>query len=170
VKLSIFIATQQIQALRPAHFRRITMNIFLKSLTALLGITLGMNALAAVNYPTALKANHFNWQYDSNTGQIVELIDMYTDDAIVIPPSSEILTGPTAIKGFWAEILKGGISEYVIDTINLHIDGNTAHQTAYWEAHLTAANGETIHFDGTMTNVLERQDNGQWKIRMQSWN
>ncbi len=146
------------------------MNTFLKSLTALLGITLGMNALATVNYPTALKANQFNWQYDSNTGQTVELIDMYTDDAIVIPPSSEILAGPTAIKGFWAEVLKGGISEYVIDTINLHINGNTAHQTAYWEAHLTAADGKIIHFDGTMTNVLERQDNGQWKISMQSWN
>ena len=146
------------------------MNIVLKSLTALLGITLAMNALANVNYPTALKADLTNWQYDSNTGQTVELIDMYTDDAIVIPPTSEIITGADAIKGFWAEILNGGISEYVIDTINLHIDGNTAHQTAYWEARLTAANGEIIHFDGTMTNVLELQDNGQWKISMQSWN
>ncbi len=146
------------------------MSTLLKSLTALLGITLGMNALATVNYPTALKANYFNWQYVSSIGQTIELIDMYTDDAIIIPPSSEILTGPTAIKGFWAEILKGGISEYVIDTINLHIDGNTAHQTAYWEAHLTATNGEIIPFDGTMTNVLQRQDNGQWKISMQSWN
>jgi ketosteroid isomerase-like protein len=146
------------------------MNTFLKLLTVMLGISLGMNTLATVNYPTALKANHYNWQYDSIIGKTIELIDMYTDDAIIIPPTSEILTGTTAIKGFWDEILKGGVSEYVIDTINLHIDGNTAHQTAYWQAHLTAANGEIIQFDGTMTNVLERQENGQWKISMQSWN
>jgi ketosteroid isomerase-like protein len=30
--------------------------------------------------------------------------------------------------------------------------------------------GNVIHFDGAMTNVLERQDDGLWKIRMQSWN
>ena len=150
------------------------MNTLLKSLTTLLGLTLSMNALAIVNYPTVLKAdlkaNPFNWQYDTNIGQTVELTNMYTDEAILIPPTGEILTGPDAIKDYWAEVRNGGVSEYTIDTINLHIDGNIAHQSAYWQAHYMGANGEPVYFDGAMTNVLERQGNGQWKIRMQTWN
>jgi hypothetical protein len=71
VNLPIFIATQQILTLSKYTFRRITMNPFLKSLTALLGLTLGMNALATVNYPTALKANQLQYRPDGRADRYV---------------------------------------------------------------------------------------------------
>ena len=139
-------------------------------LIVMLAITYSVTVFASPGYPTSIKAGLLGWEYDSSNGETVNLLDMYTDDAVLIPPSSEIVTGPYAILAFWNEILRGGISEYEIDTINLHIDGDTAYQTAYWQSSFTSENGKVFHIDGTMTNVLQRQPNGLWKIRTQSWN
>ena len=140
------------------------------TLIALFGFTFSMSVLAGANYPIAIKAGNLGWEFNSSTGQKVSLLDMYTDDAVVIPPSSEILSNHSAIQSFWDEVRQGGIREYEIDTINLHVDGDIAYQTAYWQSSITADNGTVFHIDGTMTNVLERQQNGNWKIRTQSWN
>ena len=137
---------------------------------ALLGLSLSVNALAGTDYPTAIRTSDLGWEFASISGQTVRLLDMYTENAIVIPPTSEILSDPSAIEGYWAEVMASGVSEYVIDTVNLHVEGDVAHQTALWQASIMTEDGNVIHFDGAMTNVLERQDDGLWKIRMQSWN
>ena len=137
---------------------------------ALLGLSLSVNALAGTDYPTAIRTGDLGWEFASISGQTVRLLDMYTENAIVIPPTSEILSDPSAIEGYWAEVMASGVSEYVIDTVNLHVEGDVAHQTALWQASIMTEDGNVIHFDGAMTNVLERQDDGLWKIRMQSWN
>jgi ketosteroid isomerase-like protein len=138
--------------------------------SALLGLSLSVNALAGTDYPTAIRTSDLGWEFASISGQTVRLLDMYTENAIVIPPTSEILSDPSAIEGYWAEVMASGVSEYVIDTVNLHVEGDVAHQTALWQASIMTEDGNVIHFDGAMTNVLERQDDGLWKIRMQSWN
>lgn len=138
--------------------------------SALLGLSLSVNALAGTDYPTAIRTSDLGWEFASISGQTVGLLDMYTENAIVIPPTSEILSDPSAIEGYWAEVMASGVSEYVIDTVNLHVEGDVAHQTALWQASIMTEDGNVIHFDGAMTNVLERQDDGLWKIRMQSWN
>jgi len=146
------------------------MKILYTLCSALLALSLSCNALAGTDYPTAIRTSDLGWEFASTSGQTIGLLDMYTDNAIVIPPTSEILSNPSAIEGFWAEVMDSGVSEYVIDTVNLHVEGDVAHQTALWQASIMTDDGNVIHFDGAMTNILERQDDGLWKIRMQSWN
>ena len=146
------------------------MNI-LKPISALLLTTVLISGFSAeTNESSAITAIDSNWSEIFNAGQISALLDMYTRDAVVIPPSSEILSYQAAITSYWNELRNIGMGEYKIDTIDVLIEGNIAYQVALWEATLTTADGNTTQIDGSMTNVLQRQPGGRRKIHLQSWN
>ena len=100
----------------------------------------------------------------------MQLASLYVDNAVMMPPSSEILSDRGAIKNYWDNLREVGIDVYAISTVDLRIDGDTAYQTVLWDATRNAADGNVIQFNGNMSNVLERQKDGTWKIKLQSWN
>lgn len=124
---------------------------------------------AEVDETAAINALNINWDNAVNRGDTKELVSLYADNAVIMPPSSEILSDRKAIKNYWDGLRKVGVNAYVIRTIDLRIDGDKAYQTALWEATRTT-DGNVIQFDGNMSNVLERQKDGSWKIMLQSWN
>lgn len=103
-------------------------------------------------------------------GEITQMVDLYARDAVMLPPSSEILSNQEDIKRYWDNLRKIGVYDYSIYAINHDIEGNVAYATALWEAKRKVANGDVITMDGNISNVYEKQDDGSWKIRLQSWN
>jgi uncharacterized protein (TIGR02246 family) len=143
-----------------------------KPITMLLLITLSMSGLAnaVADEADAINALNIKWDAAINQGDTTQLVGLYADNAVMMPPSSEILSDRGAIKNYW-DVLRGvGIDAYAINTVDLRINGDTAYQTILWEATRNAADGNVIQFDGNMSNVLERQKDGTWKIKLQSWN
>ena len=126
-------------------------------------------SLAAADETSAIQSLNSGWDKALNKGNTSELVKSYTDNAVVMPPSSEILTNHAAIKNYWDGLRKVGVNDYAIHIIDLRIEGDKAYQTALWEATRTA-DGNVIQFEGNMSNVLERQKDGSWKIALQSWN
>ena len=126
-------------------------------------------SLAAADETSAIQSLNSGWDKALNKGNTSELVKSYTDNAVVMPPSSEILTNHAAIKNYWDGLRKVGVNDYAIHIIDLRIEGDKAYQTALWEATRTA-DGNVIQFEGNMSNVLERQKDGSWKITLQSWN
>lgn len=105
-----------------------------------------------------------------NGSNIREIRNMYTDKAMVVPMEAEILDDNSAIVSFWNQQLNKGKSHYRIDVIDLQVHRNIAQLSAMWTATITTSGEATKIMDGYMTNVLERQPDGNWKIRMQNWN
>ena len=138
----------------------------------LLLITLSVSGLAnaVADEAGAINALNSKWDVAINKGDTRQLVSLYTDNAVMMPPSSEILTDQNAIKNYWDALREVGIDVYAINTVDLRINGDTAYQTVLWEATRNAADGNVIQFDGNMSNVLERQKDGTWKIKLQSWN
>lgn len=138
----------------------------------LLLITLSMSGLAnaVADEAAAINALNIKWDAAINQGDTTQLIGLYADNAVMMPPSSEILSDQGAIKNYWDDLREVGIDAYAINIVDLRINGDTAYQTILWEATRNAADGNVIQFDGNMSNVLERQKDGTWKIKLQSWN
>ena len=105
-----------------------------------------------------------------NNSNIKEIRKIYTDKAMVVPTEAKILDDNTAIVSFWNKELNKGKSHYKIDVIDMRVDRNIAQLSAMWSATVTTSAENTEILDGYMTNVLERQPDGNWKIRMQNWN
>lgn len=119
---------------------------------------------------TDAEAINSEWISNFEKGSTVALIRIYTENAIMFPPSSEILEGRAAIMNYFEGLQKAGVTEYSISNVNLDIKGDTAYETAIWEATRVDTNGTVFNFEGNITNVLEKQKDGSWKIKLQSWN
>ena len=109
------------------------------------------------------------WEIAFNTGDTAALTELYSEDAIVVPPSLEILNAPQTIENYWIEQIHAGTDNFRVQTINLKIEEDVIYQTAVWIATVTS-NGVSTDLDGEMTNVITRQQDGSWKIKLQSWN
>jgi len=105
-----------------------------------------------------------------NAGEIPTMVDMYTEDAVMLPPSSEILSSSESIEGYWDQLRAVGVVSYILYPVNLKIDGDIAYMTSIWEASRKSAGNEVITMTGNISNVFEKQKDGTWKIKLQSWN
>lgn len=103
-------------------------------------------------------------------GEIAEMAELYAQDAVMLPPSSEILNSPEAIKRYWNNLRQTGVYDYSIYEVEHNIVGDVAYATALWEARKKIADGRELVVDGNISNVYEKQRDGSWKIRLQSWN
>jgi uncharacterized protein (TIGR02246 family) len=113
--------------------------------------------------------NNKTWEMVFNSGDTLALANLYTEDAIIVPPSLEIFNAREEIKQFWADQRVSGTDNFRVQTINLRRHGDVIYQSAIWIATITS-NGVATDLDGEMTNIIARQQDGSWKIQLQSWN
>ena len=114
--------------------------------------------------------------FDNNTleqafeaGDSRALAELYSEDAVVIPPSLEILETSEDIRRFWEKQITSGTGNFRLQTINSRQHGNVVYQSAVWIA-TKVSNGVESELFGEMTNVISQQADGSWKIQLQSWN
>jgi len=103
-------------------------------------------------------------------GEISDMIGLYTENAVMLPPSSEILSSPESIKRYWDNLREVGVNDYSIYLVELNIEGDVAYATSLWEAKRITTSGDVITLDGNISTVFEKQNDGSWKIKLQSWN
>lgn len=101
-------------------------------------------------------------------GDPARIADLYTEDAIVVSPSQEIVRARPEIREFWARKIEAGTGRFSVHPVNQREVGDTAYQTAVWNATVTS-NGQPSELYGEMTSVLSRQTDGSWRIRLQNW-
>lgn len=118
----------------------------------------------------AIKATINGLVQGLNEKNIGKIKDTYTEKAMLVPTQAEILDDNSQIVSFWHSQLNKGKSHYRIDIIDLRVNRNIAQMSAMWTATITTGGARTRFVDGYMTNVLERQADGNWKIRIQNWN
>lgn len=140
--------------------------LFLLSIFAMSSTT----ASAASNDDRLIENILSAWSDKVSQGKTSAISDYYTLDAIMLPPSSEILANPVSIRAYWKQIRSAGFNDYTVYPVELKVEGETAYQSAIWEAVRTTAEGEVIYLEGNISSIFERQKDGSWKIKVQSWN
>ena len=134
----------------------------------LLVISAGLSARA--DPVSEIEAVKFALVEKFKTGEISEMVDLYTSNAVMLPPSSEILSNTESIKNYWDNLRQVGVVDYSIYQVALNIEGDLAYETALWEARRKTIDGNVITMDGNISSLFVKQDDGQWKIKLQSWN
>jgi uncharacterized protein (TIGR02246 family) len=137
--------------------------------TLILALFVSSTGAATASAESDIWINNKSWEIAFNSGDTDALASLYTEDAIVVPPSLEILDAQEEIKNYWANQYMQGTDNFRVQTINLRVHGDVIYQTAVWIA-TVSSNGVATDFDGEMTNVMSRQQDGSWKIQLQSWN
>lgn len=110
------------------------------------------------------------WENSYKQGDMGTLGNLYSTNAVMLPPSSEILSDNSAITGYWESLKKVGVTQFQLSEVALNFEGNRAYQTALWQATRVTGSGPDITLEGNISNVYEKQSDGSWKISLQSWN
>lgn len=81
-----------------------------------------------------------------------------------------MLKGPPGVEKFFTGLFGAGVTNHKLELIKAHGDGTMLYGTAKWSAQGKDNNGQPATFSGIAMHVFEKQADGSWKLRAQTFN
>jgi len=132
-------------------------------------------AFAAISVARAdpaadVTAAYATWDAAFNSGDAKAVCSLYTDDAILLPPTHDVIKGPDDVDKFFAGILGMGAKDHKLELIEASGDGNIVYGTAKWSAAGKDSAGADQPWSGIATTIFERQPDGSLKLKVHTFN
>jgi len=99
-------------------------------------------------------------------GDAPALAALYTEDAQIFPPGSDIVSGTDVLPGFWATMLGMGIKRCSFETLEIEEHGDIAFETG--RATLYGEGGVLI--DKPKYLVIWKRQGGTWRLHRDIFN
>ncbi|QOZ28535.1 DUF4440 domain-containing protein [Bradyrhizobium sp. CCBAU 51753] len=103
------------------------------------------------------------WDAAINNADFDALLPLYTADGRLMPPGAQPVTGPLAIRSFFAGRGRS-VRDHKVELVDVLPIGNYAYTTSHFTATLVV-NEKAAPISGSTVRLLERQPDGQWKIK-----
>src|ERR1700722_2358451 len=105
------------------------------------------------------------WDAAINDQNFDALLPMYAGDASLMPPGTAPVSGPTAIRDFFAK--RGtSVRNHKLELVDILQMGHSAYVTSRFKASLVKGE-ETTRLSGSTVKLYEHQSNGEWKVKTQ---
>ena len=138
---------------------------------ALIAGVLGAPGLAlAQSVDEQVTSAYAAWDAAFNGGDAGKLATFYTEDAIFLPATHDVLNGPEGVEKFFGSVLGMGVKDHKLEMIEAREQGDTVIAAAKWSAAGKDAHGADQPWGGTATHVFERQDDGSLKLMLHTFN
>jgi len=103
------------------------------------------------------------WDAAINEPNFDALLPMYAADAKLMPPGAAPVSGPTAIREFFAK--RGtSVRNHKLELVEVLQMGDYAYVTSRFKA-LLVKGEETTILSGSTVKLYEHQSNGEWKVK-----
>lgn len=99
-------------------------------------------------------------------GDAAGLADLYTEDGMLLPTSSDFIRGKSGVREFWQGALDMGIKEARLESLEVERQGDVATEVGQYK--LTGAGGAPM--DQGKYIVIWKQEGGRWKLHRDIWN
>jgi ketosteroid isomerase-like protein len=111
-----------------------------------------------------IAALNARWDAAINGPDFDALLPMYSSDAELMPPGTRPVTGSAAIRSFFAA--RGtSVRDHHLQLASVVAFGKYAYATSRFTAMFVKDGSEPVKIAGSTVRLLERQDNGTWKIK-----
>jgi uncharacterized protein (TIGR02246 family) len=138
------------------------------ALAVLAGLGLGV---ARADTPEAdVKAAYAAWDAAFNQGDAKAVAAFYTEDALFLPGSHDVIKGPAGVEAFFAGLFANGVTGHQLELIEVSASGDLVVGAAKWSAQGKDAQGAATSFGGIATHVFDRQADGSLKLRLHTFN
>ena len=102
-------------------------------------------------------------------GDAAAVAALYTDDAVLLPPNSEIIRGRQGIEKFWREAIQKGLKDVVMTTVELSVSGDTIHVIGNYTVKIREKGQKLVEEKGKYLIIGKRTAAG-WKAHRDIWN
>jgi uncharacterized protein (TIGR02246 family) len=123
-----------------------------------------------MNTRTIMEATNELWNKALNTGNIDELVSLYTENAILSPGNGITVVGRAEIQSLFTGFIEDGVHNHMLEIIEVDGTDNIIYQVAKWSAQGAESNGKTPTFGGITTSIYELSADGNWLARAHIWN
>lgn len=103
-------------------------------------------------------------------GDAAGLAALYTEEATILPPNSEMIQGRQGIEEFWSGIIQVGLKDAVLTTVNVSGSGNLAYEIGKFTLTIQAEEQEPMEQKGKYVVVWKKMEDGLWKLHVDIWN
>ncbi|TIP59049.1 MAG: DUF4440 domain-containing protein [Mesorhizobium sp.] len=109
-------------------------------------------------------AAYLAWDAAFNKADAKAVAAFYTDDAIFLPATHDIIKAPDGVEKFFGGLFSMGVTGHKLELIEAEGDGNLLVGTAKWSAKGKDAKGADQPWAGVATHVFEKQADGSLKL------
>ena len=100
----------------------------------------------------------------------VALAALYTDDATLLPPNSEMIKGREEIEAVWNGVIQMGAKDVVLTTVDVYGSGDLAYEVGKYVLTIQPEGQEPIEDKGKYVVVWKKTADGSWKMHVDIWN
>ncbi len=112
-----------------------------------------------------IDAMNARWMAAFSQGDAAGVAACYTEDAQLLPPNSEIVSGPEAVQANFQEAMDAGLNVR-LESVELESHGDTAYEVG--TAIVTGEDGQTI--DESKGIVIWKKVGDEWKLHRDIFN
>jgi uncharacterized protein (TIGR02246 family) len=119
----------------------------------------------------AIADDYVHWVEAAKTKNVDAIVDMYTDDATVLPEEKEAATGKSAIRALYTDWFAqpDKLEGQKFENINSVQEGDLLIDSTRYSGTLLK-DGKEVAFRGKRLVIWKRQFHGPWKILSDTWN
>jgi uncharacterized protein (TIGR02246 family) len=102
-------------------------------------------------------------------GDAAAIAALYTEDAKLLPPDNQMMSGTEAIKAFWEGAMSMGIKEVMLDTIDVEARDDLAYEVGKATLTIQPSGAQSMTVTAKYLVVWKNQA-GDWKLHVDIWN
>ena len=106
----------------------------------------------------------------ANAGNGAGVAELYTEDAVLMPPGSVRLDGREAIQQFWQGMLDTGVGDISVATQEVEEAGDSAVEVGTISATAPGEGDARVALTGKYIVVWRRDGGGNWRLHRDIWN
>ena len=103
-------------------------------------------------------------------GDAAAIAAFYTDDAVVMPPNSQMIKGRKAIEEFWKGAMGMDVRSIQLDTLDVQSGTDLAYEIGNATMIIQPQGGKAATDTVKYVVVWKRQPDGSWKLAADIWN
>jgi uncharacterized protein (TIGR02246 family) len=127
-------------------------------------------AATASNIDAAIRAVADAYVNATLAADAKAIADLYTDDAIEMPPNLPLVKGRAAIQQYYEkQFAAGKIARFSLTHLETRAIGDTGYDVGTYQQNITPATGAAIDDSGKFTVILKRTG-GRWKVAYAIYN
>jgi uncharacterized protein (TIGR02246 family) len=106
----------------------------------------------------------------ANAGNAADVAELYTDNAVLLPPGSARLDGRDAIQKYWQGMLDAGVGDISLTTLEVEEAGDSAVEIGVISATAPGEGDARVTLAGKYIVVYRRDGGGNWRLHRDIWN
>ncbi|NIM59475.1 MAG: SgcJ/EcaC family oxidoreductase [Candidatus Aminicenantes bacterium] len=103
-------------------------------------------------------------------GDATALAALYTNDATLLPPDSDMIQGKQGIEAFWSQGLQMGVKDAVLTIVDVFGSGDLAYEIGKFTLTIQPEGQEPIEQKGKYVVVWKKTADGSWKLHVDIFN